>query len=53
MCVCIILHNMIIKDELEEAYDVDDCDIVEFSVAVPTITPESRSTYELCNHSLT
>jgi hypothetical protein len=36
MCVCIILHNMIIKDEHEGSYkyDVDDHEVVESSLAI-------------------
>jgi hypothetical protein len=39
MCVCVILHNMIIMNEREGEYDVDE--IVEFYIAAPTITPET------------
>lgn len=38
-CVCVILHNMIIMNEREGEYDVDE--IVEFYIAAPTITPET------------
>lgn len=39
MCVCVILHNMIIMDEREREYGVDE--IIEFYIAAPTITPKT------------
>jgi drug/metabolite transporter superfamily protein YnfA len=38
MCACIIMYNMIIKDECEESYDMLGYKIIKSSVATLTIT---------------
>lgn len=38
ICVCISLHNMIIKDGYVGSYDIDDHEIVVSSIAASTIT---------------
>jgi hypothetical protein len=38
MCACIILHNMIIENEHEGTYDVNDYEILKSFVTTSTIT---------------
>jgi hypothetical protein len=42
-CACIIMHNMIIKDEHGGSYDMDDYKIIESSFAASTITLKALS----------
>ena len=51
MHACIILHNIIIKDKHEGAYDVDKYEIVKSFVVAPTITSETL--HEIFNNPST
>lgn len=50
ICACIIQHTIIIDDEHGGSYDVDEYEIVETSITIPTITFEAPMSFAVIFH---
>lgn len=45
MCVCIILHSIIIEDERQGSYDINNYETIKSSIVAPPMTPKASMSF--------